>query len=210
MKKIIQILLMCLIIAGIIIIATIGLNVGTKYSENTQISINIGSQFDKKDIKEITNEVFKGQIVLIQTVELYEDTVQIIVEEASEEQISELNTKINEKYGIENQIDDIYVIQNSNVRLRSIIKPYILPVTITSIIVILYAVLLYRKLGIGNIIYITAMNIVLPQVILSSIYAITRLPINRLTAIIAVILFGISITLNMIVLNKKKTAKEAE
>ena len=39
MKKVIQILLICLIIAGIIVISTIGFNVGTKYAENTQINI---------------------------------------------------------------------------------------------------------------------------------------------------------------------------
>ena len=39
---------MCLIIAGVIIVATIGFNVGTKYSETTQISIKIGKEFDLK------------------------------------------------------------------------------------------------------------------------------------------------------------------
>ena len=57
MKKTIQILLICLIIAGIIVISTIGFNVGTKYAENTQININIGTEFQIKDIRKITDEV---------------------------------------------------------------------------------------------------------------------------------------------------------
>lgn len=69
MKKTIQILLICLIIAGTIVIATVGLNVGTKYSENTQISINIGQKFEISDIKQITDEVFKNQTVLVQAIE---------------------------------------------------------------------------------------------------------------------------------------------
>ena len=97
MKKIIQIVLMCLIIAGVIIVATIGFNVGTKYSETTQISIKIGKEFDLKDIKEITNEVFEKQNTQIQYVELYKDMVQITVKEASEEQIKTLNEKIKRK-----------------------------------------------------------------------------------------------------------------
>ena len=100
MKKIIKILLVCLFIAGIIVIATIGFNVGTKYSENTQIGINIGKEFDINDIKAITDEVFGNQRALIQKVEMYQDMVQINVEEASEEQIADLNTKINEKFGV--------------------------------------------------------------------------------------------------------------
>ena len=70
MKKVIRILLICLIIAGTIVISTIGFNVGTKYSENTQININIGTEFKIEDIRNITNEVFGNTSVLIQQVEL--------------------------------------------------------------------------------------------------------------------------------------------
>ena len=141
MKRVVSILLICLLIAGIIVIAVKGFNVGLKYSENTQIAINIGKTFEINDIKQITSEVFKGQRVIIQKVELYEDMVQITVKEASEGQINELNTKINEKYELENSIDDVEVVQNANVRLRTLIKPYILPISILSIVTILYAMI---------------------------------------------------------------------
>lgn len=194
MKKIIQILLICLIIAGTIVIATVGFNVGTKYSENTQISINIGKKFEVNDIKQITNEVFKNQTALVQVIELYEDMVQITIEEATSEQIEELNTKINEKYEIENAISDIGVMQSANVRLRDIAKPYILPISIASIIIILYTMIVYRKLGVWKVLYTMAINIVVPQAILISLYAVIRLPINRLTVIISIIVYIISIT----------------
>ena len=51
MKKVIQILLICLIIAGTIVTATVGFNVGLKYSEHDEISINVGSKFNVADIK---------------------------------------------------------------------------------------------------------------------------------------------------------------
>ena len=194
MKRVVSILLICLLIAGIIVIAVKGFNVGLKYSENTQIAINIGKTFEINDIKQITSEVFKGQRVIIQKVELYEDMVQITVKEASEGQINELNTKINEKYELENSIDDVEVVQNANVRLRTLIKPYILPISILSIVTILYAI---------------AMAIVAPQAILSSLYAVTRIPINRLTSIIAVVVYIASITITMIYFGKKKNSKEA-
>ena len=205
----ISILLICLLIAGIIVIAVKGFNVGLKYSENTQIAINIGKTFEINDIKQITSEVFKGQRVIIQKVELYEDMVQITVKEASEGQINELNTKINEKYELENSIDDVEVVQNANLRLRILIKPYILPISILSIVTILYAVIVYRKQGILYVLYTTAMAIVAPQAILSSLYAVTRIPINRLTSIIAVVVYIASITITMIYFGKKKSSKEA-
>ena len=209
MKRVVSILLICLLIAGIIVIAVKGFNVGLKYSENTQIAINIGKTFEINDIKQITSEVFKGQRVIIQKVELYEDMVQITVKEASEGQINELNTKINEKYELENSIDDVEVVQNANVRLRTLIKPYILPISILSIVTILYAMIVYRKQGILYVLYTTTMAIVAPQAILSSLYAVTRIPINRLTSIIAVVVYIASITITMIYFGKKKNSKEA-
>lgn len=208
MKKVIQILLICLIIAGIIVISTIGFNVGIKYSENTQININIGTEFKIEDIRKITNEVFGNKTVLISQVELYKDMVQLTVKEASEEQITNLNNKINEKYNLENELSDVIVTHNPNVRLRTIIIPYILPVAIVSILTIAFAMIVYRKLGVWQVLYESAMAIVAPQAILSSIYAVTRLPINRLTTVIALVIYIASITLIMVHFNKMKEQDE--
>ena len=210
MKKIISILLMCLIIAGVIVVATIGFNVGTKYSETTQISIKIGKEFEINDIQKIANEVFDKQNVLVQYVELYKDMVQITVKDASEEQIKNLNEKVNEKYEISNEISDILVTEQSNVRLRDIAKPYIIPVVTVSIITVLYVTVAFRKLGIGQVLYNTLMNMVSTQAIFAGIYAVVRIPINRLTMVIAMVLYIASIALNIVYLNKVKKNKEEE
>ena len=210
MKKIIQIVLMCLIIAGVIIVATIGFNVGTKYSETTQISIKIGKEFDLKDIKDITNEVFEKQNTQIQYVELYKDMVQITVKEASEEQIKTLNEKINEKYEISNELSNVLVTRQSNVRLRDIVKPYIVPVAIVSAITIVYVMIAFRKLGIWQVLYNTLMNMVAPQAIFAGFYAVTRIPVNRLTVVIAILIYIASIMLNIVYLNKIEQNKEQQ
>ena len=201
---------MCLIIAGVIVVATIGFNVGTKYSETTQISIKIGKEFEIKDIQKIASEVFDKQNVLVQYVELYKDMVQITVKDASEEQIKNLNEKVNEKYEISNEISDILVTEQSNVRLRDIAKPYIIPVVTVSIITILYVMIAFRKLGVWQVLYNTLMNMVSTQAILAGIYAVARIPVNRLTMVIAMVLYIASIVLNIVYLNKVKTNKEEE
>ena len=206
MKKIIQIVLMCLIIAGVIIVATIGFNVGTKYSETTQISIKIGKEFDLKD----TNEVFEKQNTQIQYVELYKDMVQITVKEASEEQIKTLNDKINEKYEISNELSNVLVTRQSNVRLRDIVKPYIVPVAIVSVITIVYVMIAFRKLEIWQVLYNTLMNMVAPQAILAGFYAVTRIPVNRLTVVIEILIYIASIMLNIVYLNKIEKNKEQQ
>ena len=206
MKKIIQIVLMCLIIAGVIIVATIGFNVGTKYSETTQISIKIGKEFDLKDIKAITNEVFEKQNTQIQYVELYKDMVQITVKEASEEQIKTLNEKIE----ISNELSNVLVTRQSNVRLRDIVKPYIVPVAIVSAITIVYVMIAFRKLGIWQVLYNTLMNMVAPQAIFAGFYEVTRIPVNRLTVVIAILIYIASIMLNIVYLNKIEQNKEQQ
>ena len=210
MKKVIKILLVCLFIAGIIVISTLGFNVGTKYSENTQIGINIGKEFNIKDIKEITDEVFKGQRVLIQQVEMYKDMVQINVNDATEQQISDLNTKLNEKFEIDNALTDVEVTHNANVKLKSIIKPYIIPMSIISIIVIIYTMIAFRKLGAFKVLYNTAMAIIIPEATLISLYAVARIPVNRLTMILGIIVYIMSITLNIVYLIKVQKGKEKE
>ncbi len=212
MKKVIQILLICLIIAGIVVISTVGFNVGLKYSEHKEISINISKEFNVSDIRNITKEVFGNKPVIIQQVELYKDMVQISVKEASEEQVSSLNDKINEKYGLENAISDVKVVDIPNVRLRNVIKPYILPVSIVSVLTIIFAMIVYRKLGVWKVLYDTAMAIVAPQAILSSLYAVTRIPINRIATIVAISVFALSITMIILKLNitKQKLFKEKE
>lgn len=210
MKKIIRILLICLIIAGIVVISTAGLNVGLKYAEHTEISINIGSQFSVADIKAITKDVFGNKPVLVQQVELYKDMVQITVKDVTEEQITSLNEKINEKYKLENQLTDIKVVNVSNVRLRTLIKPYIMPISIVSVITMIFAMILFRKLGAFKVAYDVAMAIVALQAILASVYAVTRIPVNRLTSIIAIIIFIMSIILSMVKLNKEKEEKIKE
>ena len=212
MKKVIQILLICLIIAGIVVISTVGFNVGLKYSEHKEISINISKEFNVSDIRNITKEVFGNKPMIIQQVELYKDMVQISVKEASEEQVSSLNDKINEKYGLENAISDVKVVDIPNVRLRNVIKPYILPVSIVSVLTIIFAMIVYRKLGVWKVLYDTAMAIVAPQAILSSLYAVTRIPINRIATIVAISVFALSITMIILKLNitTQKLFKEKE
>lgn len=196
MKKIAQIILICLVLAGIIVIATLGFNVGVRYGENTQININIGKEFDSKDIRNIAKEVFGNQSVIVEHVEIYKDVVQITVKDATDEQIEELNNKINEKYELSNDLsnpDDVLVARNANTRLRDLVMPYILPISISAAIIVIYELIRFRKLGVWKVLYGAILAIIAPQAVLFSIYAIARIPVNRLTAAISIALYMLSV-----------------
>lgn len=212
MKKIAQIILICLVLAGIIVIATLGFNVGVRYGENTQININIGKEFDSKDIRNIAKEVFGNQSVIVEHVEIYKDVVQITVKDATDEQIAELNNKINEKYKLSNDLsnaDDVLVARNANTRLRDLVMPYILPISISAAIIVIYEVIRFRKLGVWKVLYEAILAIIAPQAVLFSIYAIARIPVNRLTAAISIALYMLSVFKGIEIFLEQKQEKNA-
>lgn len=214
MKKIVQIILICLMLAGIIVIATLGFNVGVRYSENTQINVNIGKNFNVEDIKSIAKEVFGKQDVIVEPVEIYKDVVQITVKEATDEQIEQLNNKINEKYDLKNEIsnkEDILVSKNANTKLHNLVMPYILPIAISCGIILAYEVIRFRKLGVWKTLYEAIIIIIAPQAILFSIYAIARIPVNRLTAVFSITIYMLCAFFGMdyfLKKNKKMMSKE--
>lgn len=181
-KKIGYIVLACIIIIGIIVIAFAGFNVSLKYSPNKQVSIYIGKEFESNEIKSIVKDVVGDKPVIVQKVELYREIASITVEDITDEQIEQLNTKINEKYGIENTVkEDIRVTQNSNLRIRDMVKPLIMPVALSLVIIIIYAGIRYRKINILEVLgKIIGMN-VLAIAVFVSVIAITRIPVNALT-----------------------------
>ena len=68
MKKVIYGILACVIISGIIITATIGLNADITYSKNVEIDAYIGKTAEIKDIKQIAKEVFGNEKIIVQKI----------------------------------------------------------------------------------------------------------------------------------------------
>ena len=98
MKKVVYIILACIIIIGTVITATMGLKADLIYSKNAEIDIYIGKQVNKEEINDIVKEVFSEKKVIVQQIELFEDMVSITIPEKSDEelktQIEQLNTKM--------------------------------------------------------------------------------------------------------------------
>lgn len=169
--------------------ATLKFNIGLKYSNNVQLGVNIGKDFDIKDIKSIASEVFENQRVIVQYIELYRDMVKITVEDATDEQIELLNNKINEKYEIENEVSSIEVTKNDGVDLKNLVKQIAIPVAISAIIIMAYAMCIFRKIGVWAVLYRLLIALVGTQAILMSVYAIVRLPVNNITPIVSIVVY---------------------
>ena len=204
MKKIVKIILIFIIIIGIICMATLKFNIGLKYSNNVQLGVNIGKDFDIKDIKSIASEVFENQRVIVQYIELYRDMVKITVEDATDEQIELLNNKINEKYEIENEVSSIEVTKNDGVDLKNLVKQIAIPVAISAIIIIAYAMLVFRKIGVWVVLYRLLIALVGTQAILMSVYAIVRLPVNNITPIVSIVVYILTVLSCMLSFQREK------
>ena len=215
MKKIIYAVLICVIIAGIVIIATLGLNADIIYSKNVQIDVYIGKTVDIKDIESIAEEVFPGERIIVQEIELFQDMVSITIsdnrtEEELNTKIEELNTKINEKYELENSVDDISVTHNPKIKLSSLIMPYALTIGISMIIILVFVGIRYKKLGVLKTLVTYILSIGAAEMILLSIIAITRLPINRFVIPVGLLLLIVMITILGFKNEKKLTTVSVE
>ena len=190
--KILAILIAIILVLGTIMIFTKGLAVELKYQDSKKIEINLGKEFNEKDIKEILKEVFGNQPVMIQAIEVYKDAINITTTEITEEQKIQVVTKINEKYGVELKAEDITIEEIAHTRGREIIKPYIQPFTIVTIIILAYLAIRYNKLNILHVLAQSIVIIFLAQFVLLSIMAITRMPIGIFTIPTVLIVYMIS------------------
>ena len=196
-KQLKIILMLLVIIAGIVMIAVKGFNFDLKYQDTQRVELYLKTEFNISDIKQITDEVFGNQKVMIQKVEVFEDSVSITTTSISDEQKNNLITKINEKYGTELTAEDTTVEDIGHTRGRDIIKPYILPFIIAVIVVLIYLGIRYHKLSIVKVIAKSIGIMLLAQILLFSVMAITRIPIGRLTIPMVILvylltLFGIT------------------
>lgn len=180
MKKKICIIIALILILGTVLTLTVGLNVSLDYSAHTMVEVPLQKEFLISDIKAITKEVFPQGKIEIQKASEFEDMVFIKVEGLTDEQKSLLCQKINEKYGTEIKVEEILVEQVANTRLRDVIKPYIIPVIITTIAILIYMGIKFKKQGVLNIVLQTSTLVVVSQWLFLSLLVITRYPINRI------------------------------
>lgn len=209
-KIIAGIVIVLIILAGMYIAGSVGFNFDLRYEKSKRIDVSIGHEFKIEDIRNITNEIFPNQRVILQKVELYEDMVAVTVSEASDEQLDALVSKINEKYEKELTKNDLNIVENPHVRLRDILKEYVVPFLIVSVVILVYMIIRYRKIGIIKVIISFLESIFLSQALYFSIISITRLPITELMVPVSMFIYVIVMILLTIWYEKRLGEKVVE
>ena len=72
------------------------------------------------------------------------------------------------------------VINVPHTKLSDIIKPYIIPLVISSIIIVIYLIIRFRKQGILNVGLFSVLAITVLQVSYYSLTAICRIPVSKI------------------------------
>lgn len=202
-SKILCVILAVIFIAAIISTAIRGLRVDINYSEGVTMVVDLGKEFDTKDVKDIAKEIWSGKDVLVQKVEVYDESVSVKVPEVNEEQINNFVTKINEKYQLELTSADVSVLYNSNERLRNIVRPYIIPLIIaTALIVVYYSI---RFKGVKEILNLL-LTLIAVEGIIYSIHALLLLPINVFTMPVVMIAYA-GVVIGVTIKNETKKRK---
>ena len=134
-QKMIFIILAVIIIAGIAVISTIGFNLELKMQETKKIELYIQKDFEISDIKNIVKEVIPDESIMIQKVEVFEDSVSITAKDITDEQKQSIIDKVNEKYGTELKADSTEIINIPNMKIRDLVKPYVTSFAISTVLI---------------------------------------------------------------------------
>lgn len=180
-NKVICAIIILLIIIGTVVVILKGFEVDTRNRASQKIELNIGKTFEIEDIKQMTKEVFENTQALIQKIEVFEDSVSITVNEITDEQKSSMVQKVNEKYETEIKDEDVTIKDVPHTSLKDIVKPYIIPLVISTCIILVYIGIRYYKLGMIKSILKFGIILVVAELALFAVMAIVRFPIGRFT-----------------------------
>lgn len=187
--KIIYLIAVLIIIVGIIVTCIWKTNFSLEYSEHTRIDVYIGKEFNVEDMKQIVKDVFKNKEIKYQNIETFNDSIAINIKELNDEELTVLKDKVKEKYEIEEIDSNVTTMTIPHYRIRDIIKPYIAPIVITTIIILAYIGIRYLKLGAFKVIITLLLRLIVSEAVLASIIQILRIPVGVYIVPVAIIIY---------------------
>ncbi len=140
-KTILLIISILIILAGIITLCLNDFEKSLEYKEGTRIEVYIPTGYEKEEIMNIAKEVFETDEILFSKIELANQVVGIKVTKYSEEQLDAYLNKIAEKYNIDKEEIEYHEMVVPETRISTVIKPYILPISLITVLSIAYVII---------------------------------------------------------------------
>ncbi|MBQ9298480.1 MAG: hypothetical protein IJ223_05600 [Clostridia bacterium] len=210
-KKLLYGIVAIIVLAGIIMFAIQGFNIGNKYGSYTKLHFYVeDGTVNKDEISQIVSESFNGKEAIIQNVEYFGEMVLITLPSVADEEVDTFLGKINEKYSLDYTKDDLEIINMPSLTLKEVVSPYIFPVCLTVLLALIYMVVRYRNLGFWKVLLKTILAIVVIQALIFSIYLIFNLPLDLSIIPVALTGLGIAIIYEAYTNNKNWEQKKKE
>lgn len=209
-KKVIYLLAVLIILVGIVVTCIWKTNFSLEYAEHSRIDIYFGKEYNMDDLKQIAKEVFPNEKIVYQEIEFFHDSVAMNVKQVNDEQIASLKEKVKDKFEIEEIDNKISMVTVPHYRIRDIIKPYIVPMVITSLIVFAYVGIRYLNLGIFRVIGTLLIRLIVSEAVLASIIEITRIPVGMYTVPVAILVYVFVTIFTLTGYEKDATKKKAQ
>ncbi|MBE5819908.1 MAG: hypothetical protein E7310_03720 [Clostridiales bacterium] len=203
-KKIVfsLIVVVAITIWGVISIVTKGFDYSLEYSANTEMEIATGiKDIQTNAIKEIVDSILQNENSMVQ---VNDENVYIISKNISEEQQSEILSKINEKYSINATKEEITVNENMVIDYWDIVYRYISPIIIVTVIILIYFGIKYRKQNWIKVIGISLGTLIILELLAISIIAIVRIPLSIYTIPVLLGLYLLTILVLTYIFEKNK------
>ena len=201
--KIITILAIVIIIAGIVVLASKGFNKAIEYEQSKKIEVNIEKGYEKEDIKQIVNEVFSQKNTQIQDIEKTNQVISIRIKDYTEDELNSFKAKISEKYEIEEEKLNVTEIEVPSTKITTLVFPYVFPVSLVTVLSIIYIALRNIKKDASKKIAKLITCLTLVAGLYFSIIVLTQLPFNVYVMPIALTLYVATLLIELVKLNKE-------
>lgn len=204
-NKIICIAIAVIIIASLIVTATVGLRVTSRYAEGYLVRFTADKDINLENVSEVAREVFGDDFYAVKEVEFFDNSAQIKVRSISDEQFQNYITKINEKFGVSLTSENYIVEHVSNIKLRTLVEPYIVPLGISTLLISAFFAIRYK--GARQMLLFLAAIIVI-EGIEYAMYALCRIPVGTYTVPCGMITYILTTIIYTAYQEKKDTELE--
>ena len=185
-NKIICIAIAVIIIASLIVTATVGLRVTSRYAEGYLIRFTAEKTINLDSVSEIAKEVFGDDFSAVKEVEFFENSAQIKVYSVNDEQFQNYIKKINEKFDVSLTSANYIVEHVSNVKLRTLVEPYIVPLGISTLLIAAFFAIRYKGAK-QMLLFLTTLFVV--EALEYAVYALCRVPVGTYTVPLGMITY---------------------
>lgn len=207
--KIIYLIAVMIILLGMVVTGIWKTNFSLDYKEYTRIDVYLGKDYNLEDMKQIAKEVFSKEKIRYQEIETFHDSLSVHVSSLTEEQLATFKEKVKEKYELEETDNSIVTTTIPHYRIRDMVKPYIIPMIIATILIFVYVGIRYLNLGVYKVIGVLLLRIVVSEAVLASVIEITRIPVGIYTMPVGIVVY-ILVTVLTVVGYEKQISKKKE